>query len=657
MNPLIFVILIIMILFTVYHFWTDIRNYLNTGETFAEGFSGTRDSRNDFQYKCSTGGTYATYSANTLTPAQKAKAAELYPGQPASYYACVQGCSGSCEANGDGVMKSVVDAPAASGGSGGSGNNLVLNSPISGNFSAGTQVKTDGSTGNTGSTRDSRNDFQYKCSTGGTYATYSANTLTPAQKAKAAELYPGKPASYYACVQGCSGGCEANGDGVMKSVVDAPAGNTVTTTDAQGNTITTTTTESSSVDPTTGAKTEKKCISVSELSSASAWVDHLFGTLGDTKCANKSKVEAAKTASKMDFISGVIKGYQNEREESNEYYMSAISKAKPYLDQAFSGNGVSGDENNLAQATDQTVSTNTQQTEAPVVNDIQAPQPPVWQAEAMAQNFSNQQQQPAQPAQQVINNQVLPNGFIVQPGNGKCPNGCKFPQYDNDKCTDIIVNGKGYRKCPWVKDGMNSEDCAECGAILMPKNEYGYARTRPGLFDSVSIGLATENSKTDNKSDYYNIGKNFMTQLSNIKNFKMPSNIETDEFVSIGKMVHKFQTEKSDSSKKMLTDFVNQILTTGLDSANGRVKRNSMVTVELNESGGNFDLDVRKLSMKGAYAYDEGKKEVSSDNRLGGSRTMYEKNLSERVRRRNGIPRDPRKRPQPYDSIWDIFKY
>ena len=546
MNPLIFVILIIMILFTVYHFWTDIRNYLNTGETFAEGFSGTRDSRNDFQYKCSTGGTYATYSANTLTPAQKAKAAELYPG---------------------------------------------------------------------------------------------------------------KPASYYACVQGCSGGCEANGDGVMKSVVDAPAGNTVTTTDAQGNTITTTTTESSSVDPTTGAKTEKKCISVSELSSASAWVDHLFGTLGDTKCANKSKVEAAKTASKMDFISGVIKGYQNEREESNEYYMSAISKAKPYLDQAFSGNGVSGDENNLAQATDQTVSTNTQQTEAPVVNDIQAPQPPVWQAEAMAQNFSNQQQQPAQPAQQVINNQVLPNGFIVQPGNGKCPNGCKFPQYDNDKCTDIIVNGKGYRKCPWVKDGMNSEDCAECGAILMPKNEYGYARTRPGLFDSVSIGLATENSKTDNKSDYYNIGKNFMTQLSNIKNFKMPSNIETDEFVSIGKMVHKFQTEKSDSSKKMLTDFVNQILTTGLDSANGRVKRNSMVTVELNESGGNFDLDVRKLSMKGAYAYDEGKKEVSSDNRLGGSRTMYEKNLSERVRRRNGIPRDPRKRPQPYDSIWDIFKY
>ena len=35
---------------------------------------------------------------------------------------------------------------------------------------------------------------------------------------------------------------------------------------------------------------------------------------------------------------------------------------------------------------------------------------------------------------------------------------------------------------------------------------------------------------------------------------------------------------------------------------------------------------------------------------------MYN-HLTERVRRRNGIPRDPRRRPKPYDSIWDIFKY
>ena len=39
------------------------------------------------------------------------------------------------------------------------------------------------------------------------------------------------------------------------------------------------------------------------------WVDHLFGTLSNTKCADKDKVMAAKTASKTDFISGVIKGY------------------------------------------------------------------------------------------------------------------------------------------------------------------------------------------------------------------------------------------------------------------------------------------------------------------------------------------------------------
>ena len=67
--------------------------------------------------------------------------------------------------------------------------------------------------------------------------------------------------------------------------------------------------------------------------------------------------------------------------------------------------------------------------------------------------------------------------------------------------------------------------------------------------------------------------------------------------------------------------------------------------------------DQKKLTLKGAYAYDEGKKEVADDNRLRGSTNMYEKQISEKIRRLNGIPRDPKKRPNPYDSVWDIFKY
>merc|ERR1740138_1395555 len=58
---------------------------------------------------------------------------------------------------------------------------------------------------------DPRNDFTYTCSTGGSYATYSDSTLTPAQKTQAADAWPGKPASYYACVQGCAGTCSSTG--------------------------------------------------------------------------------------------------------------------------------------------------------------------------------------------------------------------------------------------------------------------------------------------------------------------------------------------------------------------------------------------------------------------------------------------------------------
>ena len=64
---------------------------------------------------------------------------------------------------------------------------------------------------------------------------------------------------------------------------------------------------------------------------------------------------------------------------------------------------------------------------------------------------------------------------------------------------DQLLNGKQYRKCSWVKDGLNNSDCAQCGAVLLPKNEYGYARTNPELFDKESIDMATDNSKSANK--------------------------------------------------------------------------------------------------------------------------------------------------------------
>ena len=82
-----------------------------------------------------------------------------------------------------------------------------------------------------------------------------------------------------------------------------------------------------------------------------------------------------------------------------------------------------------------------------------------------------------------------------------------------------------------------------------------------------------------------------------------------------------------------------------------------MISVDVAKSGGNFDIDHKKLTGKGANAFIETEKELKSNNRLGGSSSLYEKRISEKDRRGNGIPRDPRKNPQPYNSIWNIFNY
>ena len=63
--------------------------------------------------------------------------------------------------------------------------------------------------------RDPKNDYWYKCSEGGSAAVYNETTLTAGQKAQASRSWPGKPSSYYACVQSCRGTCEKAGDGVM----------------------------------------------------------------------------------------------------------------------------------------------------------------------------------------------------------------------------------------------------------------------------------------------------------------------------------------------------------------------------------------------------------------------------------------------------------
>ena len=43
-------------------------------------------------------------------------------------------------------------------------------------------------------------------------------------------------------------------------------------------------------------------------------------------------------------------------------------------------------------------------------------------------------------------------------------------------------------------------------------------------------------------------------------------------------------------------------------SNNNQIQNNSLISEQVNSMGGNFDIDRKKLTMKGAYAYDEGKR-------------------------------------------------
>ena len=411
-----------------------------------------------------------------------------------------------------------------------------------------------------------------------------------------------------------------------------------------GNTRATTSTSKTYVDKS-GASVEKKCISISDLHGANKWVDHLFNTLGQTKCANPDQVNSARSAAKLDFISGSIARSNQQFDESNQHYIKGINTAKPYLDKAFSGEGVNGSNNNNAQGSNQSMSNNLYQTQSGVTNNIRPPNNPVWQDQQLASQFGGN---------------VLPNGFVVQKGNGECPNGCKFPQYDNKSCEDVIYNGKQYRKCPWVKDGLNGNDCMKCGAILMPKNHHGYARTAPGLFNNVSMEMASksaQNMSAQKNSDFYNIGKQFMNQLSKIKNFNLPNTINTNEFVSIGKLVHKYQTEKTHQTGQLLSDFVSGILATTSISHRNKIQQNANIPTNISRTGGVFHMDVEKLTGKGVNAYVDAENELASNNRLGGSSSLYKKHLNDQTRQINGIPRDPRKRPSPYNSIWNVFNY
>ena len=265
----------------------------------------------------------------------------------------------------------------------------------------------------------------------------------------------------------------------------------------------------------------------------------------------------------------------------------------------------------------------------------------------------------------------MANGNLISTPTGNCPNGCKAPQYDNEKCSNEIIGGKAYRNCPWIGEGsINDSMCKDCGSVLLPKNIHGYARTRAGLFNNntvnnLLVGKNFNKEPNNPNINYKNIGFEFMKELSMARNFTLPHISERD-YTSIGKVVNKYQLDEisSVSGKKELIDIINDVLNTGklpntLNSNKDEYNLQNTLHIVGNDSKDErTEKIVKGLMGSNEYYNSSGKlnKERNSDNRLGGSSKLYNKKVNNQSAYTNKYrPVDPRKKPKPYDSIWELF--
>ena len=253
------------------------------------------------------------------------------------------------------------------------------------------------------------------------------------------------------------------------------------------------------------------------------------------------------------------------------------------------------------------------------------------------------------------NYQTLPNGNIVLPATGTCPNGCKMPNYDSPNCENTLHNGKSYRQCPW-SSVESSHDCGKCGAVLLPKNEHGYAKTQIGYSDVRSLEIISkrierqrmESKKQLSRSEFFNIGKEFLKQHGELKGYDVPDNITVKEYTLLGKILFIYLANKTQKNQSTLKNYIDSLylehyLNNKCDNCENMAE--SSVDEETK-----FTLE--ELKKRDAYAYTEGIVETGSDNRLGGSKSQYDNRTAYRS---NYKPADPRKFPNPYNSMWDIF--
>ena len=396
------------------------------------------------------------------------------------------------------------------------------------------------------------------------------------------------------------------------------------------------------------------CITPQQLEKADQGEKWLELILSKSKCIDGQAAQKAVDLAKPDILTAISAGGEwavksaPHLKGAEPHLIAALDKAKPFLEAA-----AKKAEPHLKTAF---------AGPPPPPKESKQPKPPkpVW--------GDAQLRRRAKP-----NVYVMANQNIIKPGTGFCPNGCKMPQYDNTACKNEVFKGKEYRNCPWLGDGsIESQSCRRCGAILMAKNKFGYARTRPGLFDNISLKSALTSSTNSGimkgrsaNINYVKVGRNFMNELAKIKDFSLPY-VSQHEFANIGRIVYKYEMDKTDpgTQKTKLTDTINNILNTSNLPNNLLKNQNSFGGTGgsdgIGSGGGQQGRRGRRRQGRGGGGGGGGRGKGA----LGGARNNAKKFAlkggssvrSNTAYKQDYKPFDPRKNPKPYDSIWDMFR-
>ena len=419
-----------------------------------------------------------------------------------------------------------------------------------------------------------------------------------------------------------------------------------------------------------------KCISPDQISWGSKMMNMLNGLAGKSKCIDSAALKKVTENAGPDLILAFGAANKHLR-QAKPYIDAALKDAQPYLTNAFSKsqthmgsvfvNPVTNNasaQNNVNTSAQNNVNASAQnnndnapaQNKEPetlekaneIIESAELPTQGTNSDEINSKIIENNNNIPEQQKNKMTDKFFkMPNGNLLLPAKGQCPNGCKPSVYDNDTCSNQIFMDKEYRNCPWVDEKGNSQSCQGCGAVLLPKNKYGYARTRPGLFSQKSVKniLEQNNFSPDNDGssvdpgNNISVGKDFMNELSVQKRFDLPQ-ISDSEYQQLGKLVQKYQLDGSDSisGKFNLTNAINSLLNT-----------NPLASNLLENKGDSDQSDGEKSNNIGTnQPYQKNimdsykKKKVNS-----GDSAIYNSAYTTTYR-----PSNPRKGVNPYNSLW-----